>query len=250
MSWITGRHAIIAAIERNARGTLYVVQHDRRAIDLQTVAAKAGIPVRAVSAKRLKSLAGGGARGFAFELEESQATSTVRTLDRFLGETRDTAPAGPIVALDHVTDPHNLGAILRSAWWFGAALVLLPVRRSAPITDVVHRSSAGAASLVPIAHVSNLRNALESCKEAGWWIYAADADGTELPGSEVERRAVLVFGAEGRGVSPIIAKTVDTVLSIPPGGDTRSVDSLNVSVSAGILLYDYRRRYPRSGDYS
>lgn len=249
MSWITGRHAIIAAIERNARGTLYVVQQDRRATDLQSVAAKAGIPVRAVSAKRLKSLAGGGARGFALELEETQKTSTVRTLDRFLSETRD-VPTGPIVALDHVTDPHNLGAILRSAWWFGAALVLLPTRRSAPITDVVHRSSAGAASLVPIAPVSNLRNALESCKEAGWWIYAADADGTELPGSEIERRAVLVFGAEGRGVSPIIAGTVDTVLSIPPGGDTQSVDSLNVSVSAGVLLYDYRRRYPRSGNRS
>lgn len=244
MSWITGRHAIIAAIGRNARGTLYVVEKDPRATDIRKTALRSNTPVRSVSADRLKTLAGSGARGFAFELDETPGTATIRTLDDYLENTRDRESAGPIVALDHVTDPHNLGAILRSCWWFGADLVLLPARRSAPITDVVHRSSAGAASLVPIAHVSNLRNALDRCREAGWWIYAADAGGGDLSEADIDRRAVLVFGAEGSGVSPLIARTADAALSIPRGGGTDSVDSLNVSVSAGVILYEYRRRYP------
>lgn len=248
MSWITGRHAIIAAIGRNARGTLYIVEGDSRAAEIRKLALRSNVPIRSVPARRLKSLAGGGARGFAFELEETSGTSTVRTLEEFLSETRDLAAVGPIVALDHLTDPHNLGAILRSAWWFGAALVLVPARRSAPLTDVVHRSSAGAASLIPIAHVTNLRNALDRCRQAGWWIYAADSSGVPLAEAEIDQRAVLVFGAEGRGVSALIAGTADVSISIPSGGATGSVDSLNVSVSAGVLLYEYRRRYPGNAE--
>lgn len=241
MAWITGRHAIIAAIERRAAGTLYVVEGDSRSTSIKNTALRARMPVTTVTAAWLRSNAGGSARGVALRLDE-RARGTVYTLDTFLSETRDSPPPGPIVAIDHVTDPHNLGAILRSAWWFGAGIVLVPARRSAPISDVVHRSSAGAASLVPLAHVSNLRNALERCKDSGWWVYAADAGGEDLTSIDMDPRAVIVLGAEGAGISPIIGRLADATVSIPRYSSPGSVDSLNVSVSAGILLYEYRRR--------
>lgn len=244
MSWITGKHAIIAAIERGVHGTLYVAENDSRGTEIRKSAQRAGIPVRSLAASQLRSRAGGAARGFALEIDSHPSAASAGTLEDFLSENADGYPPGPVIALDHVTDPHNLGAILRSAWWFGAGIVLLPVRRSSPITDVVHRSSAGAASLVPFVHVSNLRNALDRCKEAGWWVYAADAGGDTLGEIEIDRRAVLVLGAEGAGLSPLIAKTADRIISIPSGTVTGPVDSLNVSVSTGVILYEYRRRYP------
>ncbi len=240
MAWITGKHAIRAAIDRRAAGTLYVVHGEYRNNTLVEQASRVGVAVRQVSASWLRSHAGGSARGIAFSLSET-SSSPLRTLESVLDETSNDPPTGPILALDHITDPHNLGAILRSAWWFSAILVLLPSRRSAPITEVVHRSSAGAASLVPTAPITNLRNSLEQCRKAGWWIYAADAGGRSIIDIDFDARSVIVLGAEGKGLSDIVARTADERISIPTYTTGSSVDSLNVSVSAGVLLYEYRR---------
>ncbi len=251
MIWITRRHAVEAALHSGTKGVLYVSRQDPRVSGLVDAATKRGLPVRHVDTERLKRLAGQDVRGFAFQMEkpsgEGAATPTVE-LKEWLTSFRGDFPS-PILALDHITDPHNLGAILRSAHWFDVPLVLIPQRRSAGTGDVVARASAGAVSYVPLAPVTNLRQALHLCREAGYWIYAADAGGTSIGKATIPGPTVLVLGGEGTGISRGLEKVIDGVVSIPRTGEGEStVDSLNVSVSAGILLYAYRYGVSRSGE--
>lgn len=241
MSWLTSRHAIQAAIERGASGTLYLVRKNTRVSDVAEAAAQRGVPVRYVTSDKLKRIAGNSTRGAAFQLsEENPASGRTIDLKSWLSEYRDTLPS-PILVLDHITDPHNVGAILRSAHWFGAALIVIPAKRSATSGDVVARSSAGAVSLVDITYVANLRNAIEACKAAGYWVYAADADGVDVSKTRINAPTLLVLGAEGKGISPGLEKVIDSKIRIPGNKKSESsVDSLNVSVSAGVLLYALR----------
>ena len=147
--------------------------------------------------------------------------------------------AATVIVLDHLSDPHNLGAILRSADQFGVGLVVLPQARSVRETETVLKSSAGAAAWVPQATVPNLPRAIERLKEEGFWIYAADMAGEELWTAELTKRCAFVFGGEGKGIGKLVAETADVVLSIPSFGH---VDSLNVSVAAGVILYEAARR--------
>ncbi|SIQ84214.1 23S rRNA (guanosine2251-2'-O)-methyltransferase [Alkalispirochaeta americana] len=242
MSWITSRHAIEATLQREAPGAvLYLTDLRGRNGDLQRLARSRGVGVKTVSGEWLRKRAGSSARGAALELGESPSRSSVVSLKDWL---RRTPPGstGPILALDHVTDPHNVGAILRTAYLMGVPLVIVPARRSVLDSDGVRRSSAGASDEVPVAVVPNLASALRECKRAGWWVYAADAGGTPLPEVPFDSAAVLLLGAEGKGVSPGAAALSDLTVSIPdraPGGTT--VDSFNVSVAAGILTYEYFR---------
>ena len=148
-----------------------------------------------------------------------------------------------VLVLDSVTDPHNVGAIIRSCDQFGTDLVILPQARSAndiAHSEVIARSSAGAAAWVPVSVVSNAVRAVQRLKEAGFWVYGADAGGTRLGSVDFARRTVIVMGSEGKGISPLLAKQCDAIVSVPTCG---KIDSLNVSVAAGILLYERYRRF-------
>ncbi len=147
-----------------------------------------------------------------------------------------------VVLLDSVTDPHNVGAILRSADQFGAALVVLPERRGAndvAQNEVIARSSAGASSWVPVSVVSNLVRTAQLLKEAGFWIYGADAGGVKIQDGTFSKNSVLVMGSEGNGIARLLREECDTIVSIPTCG---RIDSLNVSVAAGVLLYEIYRQ--------
>jgi 23S rRNA (guanosine2251-2'-O)-methyltransferase len=144
-----------------------------------------------------------------------------------------------IVIVDHVTDPHNLGAIIRSAWALGAHGVIIPKDRSAQVTPVVVRASAGAALHVKIAKVVNIKHALEELKEAGVWSVAAVLDGEPAATVRMDGPIALVVGAEDRGVAPTVAARCDHRVRIPLA---REFDSLNASVAAGILLYEIQRQ--------
>jgi 23S rRNA (guanosine2251-2'-O)-methyltransferase len=144
--------------------------------------------------------------------------------------------------MDHIEDPQNYGAILRSADAFGADLVVTAKNRAAPLSEAAARASAGASAHVKVAAVTNLPRALGQLAEAGFWIYAADMDGSPLPSAKLPERFAIVLGSEGSGVSRLVAECCDGSLAIPMGGH---VDSLNVSVSAAIFLYEYRRHFPR-----
>ncbi len=150
-----------------------------------------------------------------------------------------------ILILDSITDPHNVGAILRSCDQFGVDLVVLPERRSLrePLeNEVVARSSAGASAWVPLAVVPNLVRVVEQLKVAGFWIYGADSGGMPAPRMQFSERSAIVMGSEGAGIGRLLEERCDATVSIPTCG---RLDSLNVSVAAGVLLYEVRRQLPR-----
>jgi 23S rRNA (guanosine2251-2'-O)-methyltransferase len=145
-----------------------------------------------------------------------------------------------IVCLDQVTDPHNLGAVVRSAEGVGATGVVLPAHGSVRVTPAVCRSSAGAVEHLPIAVVPNLARYLTEIKSSDLWAYAADSEGSlSMWQADLTGGVALVLGAEGQGVRPLVRRTCDAIVSIPLAG---KVGSLNVSVAAAVLLYEARRQ--------
>jgi 23S rRNA (guanosine2251-2'-O)-methyltransferase len=150
-----------------------------------------------------------------------------------------------LVCLDQVTDPRNLGAVVRSAEGAGATGVVLPAHGSARVTPAVARASAGAVEHMRLAVVPNLARYLAEIKGPDLWCYAADADG-EVPmwSADLAGGSALVFGAEGKGVRPLVRRTCDSLVSIPLAG---RVGSLNVSVAVGVLLYEARRQRASDG---
>jgi 23S rRNA (guanosine2251-2'-O)-methyltransferase len=145
-----------------------------------------------------------------------------------------------IVALDQVQDPQNLGAVCRSAEAAGAAGVVIGERRSASVTAAACKASAGAVEHLPVARVRNLADWLAQAKEAGAWIYGADADGeTPHTRADLTGKAVLVLGSEGRGLRPRVAAGCDLLVSVPMRG---RIDSLNVSATGAVLLFESVRQ--------
>jgi 23S rRNA (guanosine2251-2'-O)-methyltransferase len=144
-----------------------------------------------------------------------------------------------LVCLDQVTDPRNLGAVIRSADGAGATGVVLPAHNSARVTPVVARSSAGAVEHLPVAVVPNLSRYLNEIKGPTLWVWAADAGGTPMGQADLAGGLALVFGAEGKGIRPLVRKACDGAVSIPLAGQ---VESLNVSVAAAVLLYEAKRQ--------
>ncbi len=142
-----------------------------------------------------------------------------------------------VLMLDGITDPHNLGAILRSADQFGVDLVIIPERRSVQANETVVKVSSGAAQYVPLSVVTNLSREIDKFKDNGFWVYAADMNGESSYKEKFAERTLLVMGSEGAGISQIVRKNSDYIVSIPMRGH---IDSLNVSVATGILLYQYR----------
>jgi 23S rRNA (guanosine2251-2'-O)-methyltransferase len=162
------------------------------------------------------------------------------TLEEAIALGRAQGPALYVV-LDHVTDPHNVGAIVRSAECAGATAVILPERRSAGVNPTVRKSSAGATAFVPIARVANVAQAVRTLKKARVWVYGAALDPLAKPYTSVDFRAdaAIVIGAEGTGVTPLVQRECDILVGIPMLG---RVQSLNASVAAGILLYEAVRQ--------
>jgi 23S rRNA (guanosine2251-2'-O)-methyltransferase len=151
------------------------------------------------------------------------------------------AAARPLlVCLDQVTDPHNLGAVARSAEGAGATGVIVPSHGSARVTPAVARASAGAVEHLPIAVVQNLARFLTEVKGPGLWVWGAVADGgASLWDADLDGGLAFVLGAEGRGLRPLVRRACDGIVSIPLGG---RIESLNVSVATALLLYEARRR--------
>lgn len=233
---VTGRNAVLEALQADVPATelwvLDAIDADDRVRTAVALAEKRGVLVRSGGRRDLDGYAHGPHhQGLVLRVEPFG----YRDLDD-LGTTP--APGAVVVALDHVTDPHNLGAIARSALAFGATGLIVPQRRAAPVTSAAWKSSAGALARLPVVQVSNLVNSLTLLKERGYFVVGLDgaAQGSiaetaaSLSGSPV----VLVVGSEGAGLSRLTARTCDVVSAIPMGG---AMESLNASVAAGIALY-------------
>ncbi|WP_319757586.1 23S rRNA (guanosine(2251)-2'-O)-methyltransferase RlmB [uncultured Sphaerochaeta sp.] len=144
-----------------------------------------------------------------------------------------------VLVLDEITDPQNLGAILRSADQFSVSLVVIPDRRSAHANSTVIKVSSGAAHYVPMAQVTNINREIEYLKSQGFWVYGAAMDGQAVYKTTFPNRTVLVMGNEGKGIGQLTQRLCDHMVTIPMTGH---IDSLNVSVATGILLYEVRRQ--------
>ena len=145
-----------------------------------------------------------------------------------------------LVVLDGVEDPHNLGAIIRTAHAAGAAAVIVPQRRAAGLTETVAKAAAGAIEHLPVVRVANVNQTLEELKGRGFWIYGLDEQGAELYSAiAYNRPTVFVLGGEGQGLHQLVKKHCDVTVRIPMAG---AISSLNVSVAAGVALFEWRRQ--------
>jgi 23S rRNA (guanosine2251-2'-O)-methyltransferase len=258
-TYITGFHAIEECLKsRGSPGgarieALLVAGHPGpRVKQLQEFARGAGIRIVQTDNAELKRLSGSDDhRGLLLAVQESPERQG-RGLDAHLEGLKQriealgalpAAGAGKawpcILALDSITDPHNLGAILRSADKFGVDLVMVPQRRSAHETETVRKSSAGASAWVDMVVVGNLGRAIEQCREAGFWVCGADMAGEEIHRFDGGRPLVIVMGSEGKGLGRLLGSLCDQIVSIPCTGH---VDSLNVSVATAVILYEIRRQ--------
>jgi len=168
-------------------------------------------------------------------------TFTYVTVDDVIANRHVDFTSNLILILDSITDPQNLGSLIRTAHCCGANGVIIPENRSAAVTAAVIKASAGAVCHTPVAMVVNLANTIEYLKEKGFWIYGTDPEsGNKVSTFDYKGHIGLVMGSEGRGMRPLIKKKCDFLISVPMVG---KIDSLNVSVVAGIVLYDILRAW-------
>ena len=241
---VYGYHAIEEALKKAGMGSTIYLQRNggERIQSLERQARLTGkVAVKKVSKDDLERMMPGvdlrgaildmgGPRRGASRLQET----TVEEFCASLSEDQDAL----VLILDGITDPHNLGAILRSADQFGVNLVMIPERRSVQANETVVKVSSGAAQYVPVSVVTNLNREIETLKKNGFWVYGADMKGSSSYSEKFSSRTAIVMGNEGSGMSSLVRKNCDYIVSIPMQGH---IDSLNVSVAAGILLYEYRR---------
>ncbi len=232
---LTSVRAIQEAIDGGGiEGTLFVAGDTPRLRDMARRARDAGLRVRRVSRTELRARASA-AHDCAFEI-----TRNHRSMNETLESVLLAGGADALfLVLDHVTDPHNYGAILRCADQFGVQAVVVPERRAAPLSAVAIQASAGTAHHVRIVSVANLASALNTLKEHNVWVYAADMDGEPVHRVGLSGRTAIVLGSEGKGVSRLVSERSDRRVRIPTRGHA---DSLNVSVACGVLLYEIRRQ--------
>ena len=240
---VYGLHAVRALLERHPeriRGVhLAAHRDDPRVRQIEALAHAAGRPVRRIEAQALRARLGDVAhQGVLAEIDPLPPWNEADLLTAL-----EQARAPLLLALDGVQDPHNLGACLRTADACGALAVIVPRDRAAHVTPVVRKVAAGAAESTPVVVVTNLSRSLGLLKEAGLWVIGADA-GAEQPAAAADLTGgvVLVLGAEGSGLRQLTRQHCDRLVQLPSLG---TVESLNVSVAAGMLLYEARRQRDR-----
>ncbi|HEX6920878.1 MAG TPA: 23S rRNA (guanosine(2251)-2'-O)-methyltransferase RlmB [Actinomycetes bacterium] len=238
---VAGRNPVVEALRAGVPATaLFVAERidgDDRVREALKLASGAGIPLLEAPRHELDRLTGGALhQGLALQVPAYSYAHP----DDLLRRATDAGEVPLVVALDGVTDPRNLGAVVRSAAAFGAHGVLVPERRAAGMTAAAWKTSAGAAARVPVARATNLNRALQSYRDAGVFVVGLDADGTvDVDALEVATDPiVLVVGSEGKGLSRLVRESCDLVAGIPITG----AESLNAGVAAGIALYEVARK--------
>ena len=227
---IYGSRPVLEALESGRRKVFEIFDAvgDR---EVSEAADSRGVKPKRVSRQRVDELSRGGVnQGVVARVEPYPYSG----LGEILAQTEPL-----VLVLDGVTDPRNLGAVLRAAEGAGASGVVVPRDRAAGVTAAAVKASAGASEHVRVARETNLRRAIEEMKEAGLWVYAAEGNGTPYPQLDVTGPVGLVFGSEGKGVRRLVREACDGTVAIPMLGN---VGSLNVSVAAAVLLYEVRRQ--------
>ena len=236
---IYGKNAVIEALEAGERefNKILISNSARSDVKIERIkelAQKNGIVFQFVAPQKLNQLEPEGRhQGVIAQISPVKYTD----LDDFIEKV-----GGNVVILDGVEDSHNVGAIIRSCDQFGASLVVMPARHSAndfSDNEIIARSSAGASAYVPVSVVTNLVRAVQQLKDAGFWVYGADAGGENVTKLNFPAKTCIVMGSEGKGIARLLEEQCDSIVSIPTCG---KIDSLNVSVAAGVLLYEVYRQ--------
>ncbi len=234
---ICGRNPVIEALKSGANiDTIYISGEGGSLNIIRRLARENGVPVKDVQDVKLSKLSGGashqgvaavGACAEYVDVEDILAVSAEKGTKPF------------IIICDEIEDPHNLGAIIRTAETSGADGVIIPKRRSAGLNTTVFKTSAGAASYVPVARVSNLASTIDKLKENGVWIYGTDISGSDYTQTDFTGSCAIVIGSEGFGISRLIQKKCDFMIKLPMMG---RINSLNASVAGGIFMYEVLRQ--------
>ncbi|WP_078292608.1 23S rRNA (guanosine(2251)-2'-O)-methyltransferase RlmB [Mycobacterium sp. D16R24] len=238
---VLGRNPVLECLRTGVPATaLYVAvgaDNDERLTESVSLAADAGIAILEVPRPDLDRMSTNGLhQGLALQVPPYKYAHP----DDLLARARAEAQPALLVALDNISDPRNLGAIVRSVAAFGGHGVVIPQRRSASVTAVAWRTSAGAAARLPVARATNLTRTLKDWQDKGITIVGLDAGGdTELDDLDGAGDIAVVVGSEGKGLSQLVRKTCDAVVSIPMAGP---VESLNASVAAGVVLAEIARQ--------
>lgn len=234
---ICGRNPVLEALKsESSLDTIYINGEGGILGRIRSMAKQNGIVVKEVSSQKLSQMTDGAShQGVAATISCAEYVTVEDILE--ISKKKGTNPF--IIICDEIEDPHNLGAIIRTAEAAGADGVIIPKRRSASLNSTVHKTSAGAASWVPVARVSNLAAAIDKLKESGVWIYGTDASGENYDGVDLKGSIALVIGSEGFGMGRLIKEKCDFLLKLPMNG---KITSLNASVAAGIFMYEAVRQ--------
>ncbi len=235
--WISGINPIKEALRADtiSAGELLVARKDLRGQEIEELAKERGLPVSQSTREHLTEIVGHvHHQGIVLSQPEFPYTSIERILERPCEE-RD-----PILVLDSIQDPHNLGAILRSACFLGARAVFIPKDRAAQVTSAVIRTAAGATSYVSVARITNISRVLKQLKQAGYWVAGLDVGGKlSLYDADLRVPLCLVIGNEQKGIRPLVRSECDLLLRIPACGP---LDSLNAASAATIALAEVQRQ--------
>ena len=237
---IAGRNAVTEALKAGRPIDSILVRRGEKNGSVSSIlrmAKQAGIPVKEVDSRKLDGMCGGENHQGVIAMAAVHAFSEVEDIFA-LAESRNEPPF--ILVCDEIADPHNLGAILRTAECAGAHGVIIPKRRAVGLTAAVARSAAGALAYVGVHKANNLASTLDELKERGVWLFGAEADGTvDLYEAPFDRATAIVIGSEGQGLSRLTRDKCDYIVSIPMRG---RVNSLNASNAAAVLLFEALRR--------
>ncbi len=230
---VCGRNAVRELIRSGKPIDKILVRKGEREGSIRLVVAEAvaaGIPVIEVDKHKIDSYSQN-AQGVCALVPEREYASMQDIFDR--AEAKDQPPF--IIILDHIADPHNLGAVIRSACCAGAHGVVIPKRGAATLNTTAVKASAGSAEHMPVCRVSNIAQTVDELKKKNIWVYAAEADGSDFRKTDLSGGIALVFGSEGDGVSRIVREKCNGVVSIPMYGE---INSLNISAAAAVVMFE------------
>lgn len=236
---ICGRNPVLEAVRSGREIDRLLVAHGATGGTISAIIAKCsdkGILIKEISPQKLDYYCGGANHQGVAVMFASQEYSTVDDILK-TAEERNEKPF--IIICDEIEDPHNLGAIIRTAEACGVHGIIIPKRRSASLNATVAKTSAGALEYMKVARVTNIANTIDKLKEAGIWIFGADMDGQPYTQIDYDIPCAIVIGNEGKGIGTLTAKKCDAIISLPMKG---KINSLNASVAAGALMYEVVRK--------
>lgn len=236
---ICGRNPVLEAVRSGREIDRLLVSHGVSGGSVTAIIAKAkqkGILIKEISPQKLDYYCGGANHQGVAVMLASQEYATVEDILACANE-RNEKPF--IIICDEIEDPHNLGAIIRTAEASGVHGIIIPKRRSASLNATVAKSACGALEYMKVARVTNISNTIDDLKEQGIWVFGADMDGEDYEKVDFDLPVALVIGNEGKGIGALTAKKCDRIVSLPMMG---KINSLNASVAAGILMYEAVRK--------